>query len=125
MRECNWCRLKKELPQGRFAQGNWVCYTCFPNNVKLLDKAQKCCNCKRKSNEGMIQGTYFICSVCNPFFHHSKSGKKKRKQWEYEENVESSSKKEKKNKHKQKQENKLVKKTRWVVIITEISTGEL
>ncbi len=132
-KECNWCRQDKTPAEGRWDNGRWICYECFPNNTVLLDKAQKCTVCHHKSNQGILDGKKFICSTCSP--NQRKASKKKK--WE-DAPAESNSKRERKAKAKQrKQQEKLKeleearrqaeerKRTRWIVTITEISTGDL
>ncbi len=133
-KECNWCRQKKTPAEGRWDNGRWICYECFPNNTILLDKAQKCKVCHHRSNQGIIDGTKFVCSTCVP--NQRKPSKKKK--WENGAPSESTSKKAKKEKARQRKHQELEaarleaerladekRRTRWVVTITDISTGDL
>ncbi len=133
-KECNWCRQDKTPAEGRWDNGRWICYECFPDNTVLLNKAQKCAVCHHKSNQGIIDGKKFICSTCSP--NHRKVGKKKK--WDKCDPVESTAKRERKAKAKQRKLQELeaarreaeriedeTRRTRWVVTITDISTGDL
>jgi hypothetical protein len=128
-KKCTWCTLEHPLSQGRMRNGDWVCYTCFPQDAGFITCVRKCDICGNKANQGTVAGRNFFCVNCSgqPLYSnhkHTNAKKKSRKGW-YQPSQPEPEVYKKGRKNKQEYHEPPVKIERWKVLIEDITTGEL
>jgi hypothetical protein len=125
-RRCDWCWLP--TCKGAMWCGNWLCSSCFPpaalNKKRQQLGMRRCDSCKQKTDEGGILSGRWLCADCCSFFQQGKKHNNKYSHFSKVGNHHTGGKIMPKPRRKDKK-TKLKKIVRWVVVIEEISDGEL